>query len=398
MPISPWAADSLTHIRDAPIIEPIYSVTLLPYLAANTPVVPPAGLATVPAWNVTVAFDGGRTPYGVATFSAPLDYVSAVATGGYQPLAKLTPYVNAPVLISAGYRRGGTTDIHPVFAGYVTKRRVRKASDGSWYVEFEAETSETCYDYPSNRAGNVGNTWTSIKQACDTINGYSSPWLAEVLIVEEAGRMNTPTSAQLAAWRAWEYQIGDNIADTLVLWATALGQWLRGDPRATGTWGARQMLISADPYPYRAITTLPTSMFATLDRDESADRWANLLNLSVSWSDPSNGDTKSKRRAYDSNARPGLIRAKDVSVRAYPPSGALPASYPLATAWLRRIGPMQEVQYTGASRAMYWLQPRIDGVVLSDDPYGDAAGPIDAITWQLDTGTQTMTWTADAAY
>ena len=72
MPISPWAADSLTHIRDAPIIEPIYSVTLLPYLAANTPVVPPAGLATVPAWNVTVAFDGGRTPYGVATFSAPL--------------------------------------------------------------------------------------------------------------------------------------------------------------------------------------------------------------------------------------------------------------------------------------------------------------------------------------
>ena len=47
---------------------------------------------------------------------------------------------------------------------------------------------------------------------------------------------------------------------------------------------------------------------------------------------------------------------------------------------------------------MYWLQPRIDAVNLTDNGLGDAAGAIDSITWRLDEGTQTMTWSADAAY
>jgi len=415
MPISPWAADSLTHVRDSVTLAPLYKVELLPFLrwaGGQNPVgvTPPASLATVPAWNVTVTLDGGRSPYGTATFSAPSDYISPTAVSGYTPLQALHPYIGAPVRISAGYQRTAGPDLQPLFAGIITGRRLRTAGDGTRFVEFTCETVENLFDFPSNRNGNVGNAWTSLKEACDTINAYATPWFRAVNIAEESGQMNTPTSAQLTAWRAWQYQEGDNVMDTLIAWATALGQWVRGNPRAfnlsAGAVSSAQLLVSANPDPYRAATSLPSSMFTDLDRTESTDQWANILNLSVAWTDPSSKDTKQKRATYTATSvNPGYpnptgpIRARDVTMRLYPPSGALPASnYPPATEWLKRIGARQEAKWSGTSRAMYWLQPRIDGVLLTDNGLGDAAGAIDTITWRLDDGTQTMAWSADATY
>lgn len=416
MPISPWAADSLTHVRDSVTLAPLFQVELLRFLRWTggqnpTSVTPPASLSTVPAWNVTVTLDGGRSPYGVATFSAPYDYISPTAVSGYIPLQSLHPYIGAPVRIWAGYQRTAGTDLQVLFVGIITARRLRVAGDGARYVEFEAQTVETLFDFPSNRAGNVVNTWTSVKQACTAINNDTTagPWLRAVTVTEESGQMNAPTAAQLAAWRAWQYQEGDNVMDILISWATALGQWIRGNPRefnmTAGAVTSAQLLVSADPDPYREATDLTTAMFTELDRVESTDQWANILNLSVAWTDPSSKDTKQKRATYlgagiyaGAPNPTGQLRSKDVSMRLYPPSGALPASYPPAAEWIKRIGPRQEAKWTGTSRAMYWLQPRIDGVSLSDNGLGDAAGAIDSITWRLDEGTQTMTWSADAAY
>ena len=415
MPVSPWAADSLAHVRDSVTLLPLFTVELLPFLRWTggqnpTAVTPPASLATVPAWNVQVTLDGGRSPYGAATFSAPGDYISPAATSGYVPLQSLHPYIGAPVRIWAGYQRTAGPDLQVLFCGIITARRLRTAGDGTRYVEFSCETIETLFDFPSNRNGNVGNTWTSLKMACDTINQSATPWLRAVNVVEEAGQMNTPTSAQLTAWQAWQYQEGDSVIDTLIAWATALGQWVRGNPREFGMSGGAvswaQLIVSANPDPYRAATDLTTAMFTDLDRVESTDQWANILNLSVSWTDPSSKDTKQKRATYlgagiyaGAPNPTGQLRARDVNMRLYPPSGALPTSnYPPATEWIKRIGPRQEAKWSGTSRAMYWLQPRIDAVNLTDNGLGDAAGAIDSITWRLDEGTQTMTWTADAVY
>ena len=401
MPVSPWAADSLAHVRDSVSIQPIYSVELLARTRWAGGI--PAQFTPVPAWNVEVTLDGGRSPYGTAKFSAPADYISPAAVSGYIPLERLHPYAAVPIRISAGYQRAAGPDLRSLFVGYITSRRLRIAGDGTRYVEFTAETIETLYDFPSNRNGNVVNDWTGLKMACDTINAYATPWYRKVVIAEETGQMNTPTAAQLTAWRAWQYQTGDNVMDTLIAWATALGQWVRGDPRTAHlvTQEAR-LLVSANPDPYRDATQLTSSMFTDLNRLEDVDQWANILNLSVSWTDPSSGDTKTKQAVYlGSGVTGGLgqVRARDVSMRLYPPSGALPASnYPPATEWLKRIGPRQEARWSGESRAMYWLQPRIDAIDLTDNGLGDAPGAIDSITWRLDEGTQTMTWSADAAY
>lgn len=410
MPVTPWAADSLTHVRDSVVIQPIYEVRLYQeFVATPAPagMVPPDAFAIVPAWNVEVTLDGSRAPYGTAKFSAPVDYIGTAAIDPrslFIPLEKLNPYFSRLVTISAGYQRSGGPDLQRIFTGFITGRRLRKSSAGTAYVEFTAETAETMLDFPSNRAGNVDNAWTSIKEACDTINAYATPWYRQVSIIEESGQMNTPTAAQLTGWRAWQYQEGDNVMDTLIAWATALGQWVRGHPRYNAAFGNPLLLVSAAPDPYRAATTLPETMFTELERVEDVNQWANILNLSVAWTDPSSKDTKQKRATYTTASVDGAgnagkqLRAKDVSIRVYPPSGALPASYPLAGQWLKRISARQEAKWTGTSRAMYWLQPRIDGVLLSSGGLGDAAGPIETITFRLDDGTQTMTWTADAVY
>lgn len=416
MPITPWAADSYTHVSTAPVVEPIWTVQIHRYLRRTTSgslldLMPPTSMSTVPAWDIEVSFDGGRSPYGIATFKAPLAYIGAdvvPAPGSdWAPIKALSAYAAAPILIHAGYHRAGGDDLRPLFTGFISKRVLRRSADGEAYLEFTAQTADALFDWPTPRSGNVGNTWTSIKGGMDSINADTrswptgGPWYRLVNVIEEAGYMNTPTSAQLSSWRAMTYQKSDNAGDTLRTWAATLGQWLRGDPRGNpDVSGAPQLLISADPYPYRSALTVTPDLFSTLERVEDVDAWANILNFTATWTDPSTGDAKNKTGRYLSpsvgtaTSITGQIRARDITVQNYPPSGALPASYPLATSWLRRVGQLQEARYTGTSRAMFWLQPRIDGINLTNN-LGDGPGPIDSITFQVDKGTQTMTWTAD---
>ena len=73
MPVSPWAADSLAHVRDSVTLLPLFKVELLPFLRWTggqnpTAVTPPASLATVPAWSRVIS----SSVRGVAAVSAAM--------------------------------------------------------------------------------------------------------------------------------------------------------------------------------------------------------------------------------------------------------------------------------------------------------------------------------------
>ena len=83
---------------------------------------------------------------------------------------------------------------------------------------------------------------------------------------------------------------------------------------------------------------------------------------------------------------------KSVTAYVKPSGGTLSATNPLALAWLRRIKDMSEVFYSAEGRAIWWLQPRIHGLQVSDLGLADAAGPIGSVTFQVDSGTMSVAW------
>lgn len=391
MPIAPWRADSLAHVQAADVLEPIYRVDL----AGINPAIYPFDV-----WDVEVSLDGGRRPYAEAKFKTSAGPLTNPATSG-GPFQSSTPYRLAIATVYAGYHRtvagSPVDDMFMLFRGYVTSREVITDAAGAEYVQWTAASLDKWLDFPSNRVDTaVSSTRTSVKDLCDAVNASASRWWRDVTIVEEAAYMNVPTSAQRTAFRALTCKTWDSVAEFVQQMALALGQWTRPDVRSVST---PSLIICADPYPYRAATALARSNFASLSRVESLDQWANVLDLTLTWAD-SSGSTVTKRRVYTNgtpnNATP--IAVRQVNLTAYPPGGAMPASYALANAWLRRIGAMQAVKYSGQARAMYWLQPRIDGIDLTDNGRGDTAGPIDSITYQVDAGTMTVNWTAANAY
>lgn len=386
-----WHASSIDLVQQQ-VVEHIWKVEL--------PGLDPSR-ATVPAWDIEVTLDGSRSPYATASFKAPAAYIAETPDGAGTVFTKLVPKSQPPVRIWAGWRHAingvMTDDLQILFAGFITKRHLTVVEEGQVYVVFEAATAETVYDQPNSRTGvsNVGNTWTSIKQGCEAIAAYATPWYKTPVIVEEAGWMNTPTAAQLTSWRALTFESNDEVGDILVSWAAELGQWIRGNVRSALT--TPSLLVSADPYPYRESYALPARIFTKLDRVDDVEQWANVLKFTAQWTDATSGDTVTRKRSYLAPGvapgnTPGAVRSKEVTMRIKPSGGALTATTPAALAWLRRISDMSEAFYTAQGRAIWWLQPRIHGVQVPDLGLADTAGPLNAVTFQVDSGTMTLAW------
>lgn len=385
----PWDASSLDLIDDQ-VIEHTWRVEL--------PTLDPSIGYSVPAWDVEVSLDGGRAPYGTATFKVPLSYMAEVPDGAGTVFSKLVPYGLPPVRIWAGWKHaidGAVVDDSQIlFAGFITKRQMI-VEEGRDFVLFEAQTAEAVYDQPNSRTGtsNVGDAWTSLKDACTTIAGYVTPWYRTPTIVEEAGYMNTPSAGQLSSWRALTFETDDEVMDLLIAWAAELGQWVRGNVRSALT--TASLLVSADPYPYRTAYALPQRVFTKVERLDDVEQWANILKLTANWVDATSGDPKSKKRQYVAAGvvgGTGAVRSKAVTLQVKPSGGTLTATTPIALQWLRRISDMCEVFYTAQGRAIWWLQPRLHGLSISDLGLADAPGPINTVTFQVDTGTMTVTW------
>ena len=390
MSTGPWDASSADLVTEQ-VVEHIWKVEF-PLLDAS--------VSTVPAWDVAVSLDGGRMPYGEATFKAPTAYIAETPDGAGTIFTKLVPKLLPPVRIWAGWRHvingAVVEDMQILFAGFLTKREL-VLKNGESYLEFTAQTAEAVFDQPNSRSGttNVGNTWSSLNDAMTAIAGYGTPWYKMPVIVQETGFMNTPTAAQLSSWRALTFESDDDVMTTLVNWAAELGQWIRGNVRSSLTFPS--LLISADPYPYRTPHTLPSSIFTELRRSDDLEEWANVLKLTAQWTDASSGDTKTKKKTYlGAGVTPGnttiAVRSKDVTVQQKPSGGSMSATWPLALNWLRRVQDMSEVFYTGTARAVWYLMPRIHGLQVSGLGLADVAGPISSINFNVDQGTMSVAW------
>lgn len=385
---APWDASSVDLVTQQ-VVEHIWKLEF-PTLDLSR--------STVPAWDITVSLDGSRNPYGTATFKAPASYMAEVVDGAGTVFSKLVPKDLPPVRIWAGWRHVidgvPTDDLQILFSGFITSRRFL-IEEGQGYVQFEAATAEAVYDQPNSRTGtsNVGNLWTSLQEACTTIAGYATPWYRTPTIVNESGFLNTPTAGQLTSWRSGTFETDDEVMDLLTSWAQELGQWVRGNVRSSLT--TPSLLVSADPYPYRTAYALPSRVFTKVERMDDVEQWANILKLTANWTDATTGDPKSKKRQYVAagvTGGTGAVRSKAVTVQLKPPGGTLSSTYPLALSWLRRISDMSEVFYTATGRAIWWLQPRIHGMSITDLGLNDAPGPLNTVTFQVDEGIMSVAW------
>lgn len=366
---NPWADESAPDFATEPYVESIYAVRLP---AA------PADLRLVPAWDVQVDLDGGRAPYGSARFKAPTDWLTE------DNYAATNPRALPVVQIDAGWRYPGRRNMHTLFSGVITERSLRVDSSGA-YVEFVAESYETILDYPSSLAAAVNNAHTSVKQTYDSLAFYRKPtW------VEPAWNV-PPDTAPLAEFRAMAVEKDDDVADFLRTCASTLIQWMRG---AMDTSTPTIECVS-DPYPYQRLVELDIAAFDRLDRVENLDQWANILRLTTQWTNGS-GDTVNKRRVYTASTvttGTGAVKAKDVTLNVKPPSGATPpATWAPALRWLRRVNEASRGSWSGQCRALWWLQPRVDGVMLKGSPIDDTGGQVQRVTYLVDQGLMQLTW------
>lgn len=367
---NPWEDDTAPDFATETYIEHTWAVRL--------PAAPEA-LRTVPAWDIQVDLDGGRSPYGTARFKAPLTYLTEATYPWTNPRA--VPVVQ----IDAGWCYNGGTNTHELFSGAIVERSLR-IDPGGAYVEIVAESFETILDYPSHLAVGVSNAYTSVKQFYDANAFYRKPtWT-------EPGSNTAPDAAQLAEYRALTIETDDDVGDWMRTAASTLGQWLRGH-MASAT---PRVECVTDPYPYQRLVEIDINAFDSLDRTENLDQWANILRLTAQWTLNADGDTKNKRRSYRAtgvSTGTGAVRARDITLNIKPPgAGQIPGNWAPALRWLRRLNEASRGSWSGQARALWWLQPRIDGVMLAGAPIGDTAGSIQRVTYLVDRGLMQLTW------
>ena len=312
---NPWEDDNGPDWATEPYVEHVYAVRLPGA---------PAPLQSVPAWDVSVDLDGGRAPYGVCRFKAPVSYLSEAN------YAHTNPRAQPVVQVDAGWRYPGAENLHTLFSGVITERVLQVDPSGA-YVQVTAESYETILEYPSH-IGPVGvsNAYTTVKQVYDANAFYRRPaW------VEHPANI-APTAPQLAEYRAMGIEKDDTVGDWLRACSSTMGQWMRGDLTST----TPKIENLTDPYPYQRLVEMDVNAFAELDRVENLDQWANILRLTTQWTNGS-GDQVSKRRTYAASGvsgGSGAVRSRDVTLNLKPPSGATPpANWAPALRWLRRV-------------------------------------------------------------
>lgn len=367
---NPWADDNAPDWATEPYVETIYAVRLP---AA------PAEYRVVPAWDISIDLDGGRAPYGTARFKAPVEYLSEAAYTLTNPRA--VPVVQ----IDAGWRYPGSgTNLHTLFSGVITERRLRVDDSGA-YCEFTAESYESILEYPSHVVRAVNNAWTTLTEFYSGSTFYRRP-----ATVEHPANL-APDAAALAEYRAMQLEIDDDLGDFTRACASALGQWTRGSMTAT----TPTLETITDPYPYQRLITLDIDAFSQLERLENLDNWGNILRLTTQWTNGS-GDTVNKRKVYPASTATsgtGAVRARDITLNLKPPSGATPPTgWAPAKRWLRRINEASRGSWSGQCRALWWIQPRIDGVLLTGSPLTDTGGQVQRVQYLVDQGLMQLTW------
>jgi len=380
---APWAASSVALLAD-PLIEHTSTVKMWNgNLALDTRV-------DVPAYDVQVTLSAVRVPFGEAKFKTPVPPWAGITWPTGSILLDISSTITrvTPVSIHAGWRRPGNVDDQQiVMNGYVTAAERRRNADGSSYVQWTVTTAEQLWEYPSHRVYDPDNTYTRVKQVTDYVNASADPWNVAPVLVE--GTLNTPTSAQLASFRAADIAIGDTVGDYLRQLALILGQRVRPDWRNT----TLRLRIDAEPS-YDAANPLVLAAAVETSENYSYDNFGSILDLRAQWVDAGNEKTAARQFAYPGmfpntptrGTVPAVVQSKTLYTK--PPSGAIPndATWPPAALWSARIS-RSSVVITATSRAAWWIQP-LDVITYTQPGLTVVA---DTITYDLDAGLMTVT-------
>lgn len=365
---NPWADDNAPDFTTEPYVETIYAVR---FPGA------PSNYQNVPSWDVQVELDGGRNPYGTATFKVPYEYLTEAT------YAMTNPRELPVVQIDAGWAYPGKRNIHTLFSGVITERKLQVDGTGA-YVEIRAESCESILDYPSHLAVAVNNAYTTAKEFYNATAFYRKPtWV-------EPSTNTAPETAMLTEYRAMAVEKDDDVGDFMRTCASTLGQWMRGHMSASSP----SIECISDPYPYQRLIELEVNGFESMSRIENLDDWANIMRLTTQWT--SGDSTVNKRRTYYASSvtsGTGAIKARDVTMNVKPPGGSVPsATWSPALRWLRRVNEASRGSWQGTCRAIWWLQPRVDGVMLRGNPLDDTGGQVQKITFLVDQGLMNIVW------
>lgn len=294
-----------------------------------------------------------------------------------------------PHLVGNGLLASVSTQLDQVLSNDLVVLTVRHSSrrysqNRALVTCFRRDSYETILDYPSHLAAAVNNAHVSVKETYNSLAFYRKP-----LWVEPAWNV-PPDSAALAEFRAMAVEKDDDVGDFLRTCASTLVQWMRGAMDAS----TPTIECVSDPYPYQRLVELDVAAFDRLDRVENLDNWANILRLTTQWT--SGDSTVNKRRTYVASgvaSGTGAVKSRDITINVKPPSGAVPpATWAPALRWLRRINEASRGSWSGQCRALWWLEPRVDGVMLKGNPINDTGGQIQKVTFLVDQGLMQVTW------
>lgn len=371
---SPW-----TNPLDSDVMTLHYQVTIWGGYDSTS-------FVTMPAYDLEVSLDATRVPFGEATFKTPpLPWDATWPTGGPLTGIDSPAKITTSVEIRAGYDPG---NMPVLMLGVVTKATETESREagGENYISWTVQTAEMLFEYPSHRAYDVNNSYTSVWQVCDYMSGSGNPWLVSPDVWGYS--LNTPDAGQLASFRACEIAPGDIVGDFLRQCAQTLGQRLLPDWRVP---------IGPDALHYRCIpepavsTTNPlvlTSIIASAG--SHGGQGGTVLNFNAKWY--SSGDAKTSSRLFYSPidfpaaAGNGLPRAivADAEVYVKPPGGSVPddPTWAPVARWESRIT-KQLSRHSVTARAALWLQP-FDAIT-----YNGKTIVIDRVTFDLIAGTMT---------
>lgn len=315
-----------------------------------------------PAWDIEVDVDLFRSP--TATLKAKLVRSGLLFVGSW-------------VRLDTSWKVAGTWRAGTLFWGQITRITAHRPHGGGpaneTHIEIEARSAEVVFDFPSNATHGISNSYTR----CDETQLANVTW-KPLGIGWYSHDLNTPTSAQLAAYRAMEVQPGDNIDTFIHAMAEALGQRALGDYRCLGGRQAGYRICPREPDTYTTLNLagLVTDWTNTIDIDTAP----TAIDVTAQW--VSGGDQKQARRTYGG---PGGLytRAKAVTIPMRPTGGSLSASDPTAQAYIESIA-LWPYRQSFTCRAVWWLD------VLMQVDSGDGLSRVVAITWQVDTATMTV--------
>lgn len=381
-PASPWAADQLTAARTSGTSHG-WQMRLNPDpTLAATPT-----LVDVPAWGITYDLDESRSPFGTMR----LRTTPAAAAAYFAPISPLTVKQ-----LFAGY--GSTRNL--IFAGFPSRRRrVLNATDS--YTEIELTTGEDLWDVPLAADYSVPDTYTTIAAVIDDINALLTSTAPGWPLIYSSTSLGSPTSAQLATFRALDFSAGDSYGDCLRNAASALGQKIQGDHllgyRPTKVYSDQNPAARIVPqwaYAAASAVTITPADYQSYTRDESADDYASLLRLTAQWT--SSGDLKSSTYVYSAGAAPSALERvtqRDLTIQMRPElsSGVrkLTATNPVGLAYKNAYA-RRTWQTTVTMRAWWWVEPGMSLTINGPDGQSDS-GVVSRVSFDVDAGLMTVT-------